>query len=265
VSRAARRLRIDLAYDGTDFSGWQVQPGERTVQGVLEAALTRINGDREVRVRAAGRTDAGAHARGQVVDARLGSPLADGDIAHALGRMLPADVRALAVTTVDEDFHARYHARSKTYAYRLDRTRTGDPFRARHALHWPHRLDRAALGAALAHLPGRRDWSGFTGAACNVEERVRTLTVAEYAEPEPAAGVFTFTADGFLNYMVRNLVGTLLEIGAGRRAADEIPTILESGDRDLAGPTAPARGLCLEHVSYDIPPQREASGRGRRA
>jgi tRNA pseudouridine38-40 synthase len=250
VSENRRRLRIDLAYDGTDFAGWQLQPGQRSVQGVLEHALGRLDGDRPVRARAAGRTDAGVHARGQVVDALVVTREADADLLHALRRMLPRDLRPTALATVDLEFHARYHALSKTYRYSLDLAPHADPFRARYALHRPGPLDLDAVERALRLLPGRRDWSGFAGAASTVEDHVRHLTRASLERPERDVATLTFTANGFLNYMVRNLVGTLLEIATGRRPPEDVVQILESRDRTLAGPTAPARGLCLERVVY---------------
>jgi tRNA pseudouridine38-40 synthase len=245
-----RRLRLLLAYDGTDFAGWQYQPGLRTVQGVLAAALTRLNGDRPVAVRGAGRTDAGVHALGQIADCPFQGDLDDAGIAHALTRMLPDDLRALAVATASPGFHARHHATAKVYVYRVDRSAHGDPFLRRYAAWRPGQLDRELVERALALLPGRRDWSGFTAASCTIEDRVRTLTEARYDE-EAELGRFTFAADGFLTHMVRNLVGTLLEIGRGRFAPDQIERVLVSGDRSLAGPTAPAAGLFLERVVYD--------------
>ena len=245
-----RRLRLLLAYDGTDFAGWQVQPGLRTVQGVLASALTRLNGDRAVTVRGAGRTDAGVHALGQVTDCSFDGEMDDGEVAHALSRMLPDDLRSLRVTTAPDAFHARHHAKEKVYVYRVDRSAHGDPFLRRYAAWRPCPLDGAAVSRALALLPGRRDWSGFTAASCEVEDRVRTLTVSRYEE-EAELGRFTFAADGFLTHMVRNLVGTLLEIGRGRFDPRQVERVLESGDRSLAGPTAPAAGLFLERVVYD--------------
>jgi tRNA pseudouridine38-40 synthase len=247
-----RRLRLDVAYDGTAFRGWEIQPGLRTVQGVLEATLGVLAGDRAVRLRAAGRTDAGVHARGQVADLEIASRLEDLALARALGRMLPADLRVMRVRTVHDDFHARRDAVAKTYCYRLDRSPAGDPLRARYALHVPGSLDREALDQALARLPGRRDWSGFAGAACATRDRVRRLTTANYAEPTPGEGVFTFVADGFLNRMARNLVGTLLHVARGRLHPRHVDEVLASGDRTLAGPTAPAHGLCLEAVHYAV-------------
>ena len=250
MSAAERRLRIDLAYDGTEFAGWQFQTNQRTVQGVLERALAELQGGGSVRVRGAGRTDAGVHARGQVADCELRSRLDDAELEHSLRRLLPADVRPLGLRTVPQDFHSQKCARAKTYRYRLDLTLHGDPFRARFALHHPQPLDLARVEDGLERLRGRHDWSGFTGTACTVEDRVRTITRAVFEAVGEHEAVFTFTADGYLRYMVRNLVGTLLLIGRGRMPPDQIDRILETGSRDLAGPTAPAKALCLEHVAY---------------
>jgi tRNA pseudouridine38-40 synthase len=187
---------------------------------------------------------------GQVCDALIASRLQDRELLHALASLLPGDVRPRAVRTVAPDFHSQHDALSKTYRYRLDRTPTGDPFLARYALHHPAALDRAALDDALARLAGRHDWSSFTGAACTVSDRVRTLLEASYAEPTQDSGVFTFTADGFLTHMVRNLVGTLLDVGRGRIPSPRMEEILAARDRRLAGATAPAHGLVLERVRY---------------
>lgn len=246
-----RRIRIDLAYDGTDFAGWQIQPEARTVQGVVTSTLALLEGnDARITVRGAGRTDAGVHARAQVCDAWIATRLSDRALLHAFASMLPADVRPVALSTVEPDFHSQHDALSKTYRYWLDRSAMGDPFSARYALHHPAQLDHDALAAALALLPGRRDWSAFTGAACTVDDRVRTLGEASYEEPRRGVGVFTFTADGFLTHMVRNLVGTLLDVARGRIVPARIAEILLAQDRRLAGATAPAHGLVLERVRY---------------
>jgi tRNA pseudouridine38-40 synthase len=246
-----RRVRIDLAYDGTDYRGWQVQPGAPTVQGVLEAALARLCGGAPVRTRGAGRTDAGVHARAQVADASVDTRLDDAAIAKGLAALLPEDVRPLGVATVPETFHARLSATAKTYRYTLDRSPWGDPFLARWALHHPYPMDLDAVRAALERLPGTRDWTGFAAASCEIEDRVRTLTEARVEAQGPSLA-FVFRADGFLTYMVRNLVGTMLEVARGATPPEAIDRILASGDRSLAGPTAPPKGLCLESVEYPV-------------
>jgi len=246
----ARRVRIDLAYDGTAYEGWQVQPGRPTVQGVVEACLARLHGGTPVRVRGAGRTDSGVHARGQVADALVDEALADAELTHALRALLPEDIRALRVATVPETFHARHDARSKTYAYYIDRSFPGDPFLARFVHHERRSLDLVAIDAALALIPGKRDFTGFASSKCTVQDRVRTLSVARRERVRSDVDVLVFTADGFLTHMVRNLVGTVLDVGAGRFTPERVAEVLATCDRRLAGPTAPARGLTLERVSY---------------
>jgi tRNA pseudouridine38-40 synthase len=220
------------------------------VQGLLEETLTRLQGGVPVRVRGAGRTDAGVHARQQVADVRLAVALDEAELEHALRSMLPRNLRPLSLRVVEDSFVARRDACSKTYRYRLDRSRAGNPFLARYALHRAGELDLAAMRESLRQLPGRRDWSGFAGSACEVRDRVRKLTEAVYEEHPGEEGWFSFTADGFLTRMVRNLVGTLLEVGTGRFPPRRIRQILEEGDRTLAGPTAAARGLVLWKIVY---------------
>lgn len=246
-----RRVRIVLAYEGTAYRGWQIQPGEPTVQGALEQALSRLCGGAPVRTRGAGRTDAGVHAHGQVADAAVATRLDDGALAKGLAALLPEDVRPRSVATVPDRFHARLDALAKTYRYTLDRSPWGDPFLARFAVHHPYPMDLGAARDALARLPGTRDWTGFAAAACEVEDRVRTLTDARLEEGEGTLD-FVFRADGFLTHMVRNLVGTILEVARGAAEPSTIDRILASGDRALAGPTAPAKGLCLESVEYPL-------------
>lgn len=250
MSETPRRIRLELAYDGTDFAGWQIQPGQRTVQGVLQATLARLQGGRQVTLRGAGRTDSGAHARRQVADCEIGTRLDDADLRYRLRRMLPKDLRVLDVRSVASGFHSRRDALGKTYRYQLDLTGHGDPFRRRFALHHPWPTDRDALEAGLSLLPGHRDWSGFAAAACRVDGRVRHLTEASFRQVSEEQAWFAFTADGFLTHMVRNLVGLLLEIGRGRSVPARIGEVLDSRDRRRGGPTAPARGLHLWEVRY---------------
>lgn len=246
----ARHLRVDLAYDGTDFAGWQRQAGPPTLQETVEGVLGRINGDRPVVVRAAGRTDAGTHARQQVIDFWLESPDSEAEILHAMQRMLPETVRPYRILRVADQFHPRHAAIRKEYRYVIDRSESGDPFRARYSWHYAGPLEEASMQRAITQLVGRHDWSGFTAAHCEVEDRVRTLERVELLA-EAQVWTFRFVGEGFLTFMVRNLVGTLVEIGRGRFACSRIQEILESRDRSLAGPTAPARGLTLHQIEFD--------------
>jgi tRNA pseudouridine38-40 synthase len=256
---SSRRIRLDLAYDGTEFAGWQWQPRGRTVQAVVEEVLRRLAGGREARLRAASRTDAGVHARQQVADARVESRLDDRQLERAFSRLLPADVRPLRVRTVDDGFHAGRAVRHKTYRYRLDLSPYGDPLAGRYAWHVGPRLDRSLLRAALAELVGRRDFTGFADSRCRVIDRVRHLERADLDERGETA-FLSFRADGFLTYMVRNMVGTAVAIARGRLASGAIGTILATGDRRLAAAAAPARGLHLWSVVYEG--ESEADGRG---
>jgi tRNA pseudouridine38-40 synthase len=210
-------------------------------------------------VRAAGRTDSGVHARHQVADACLTTHLDDRLLAVALARLLPEDVRPLGVRTVPADFHAQRSARRKTYRYRLDTTPYGNPHLARYALRCPRKFDLGRIEQALQLLPGRRDWSGFTDSRCRIRDRVRTMDRASWDAGGGGCGWLTFRADGFLTYMVRNLVGTLIDVGRGRMEVDDVRAILESGDRRRAAATAAARGLWLWQVEYD---HDEAIGEG---
>jgi len=251
VSATARRVRIVLAYDGAAYAGWQIQPDRPTVQATLESALTRIQGGRPAHARGAGRTDAGVHAIGQVADVEIATPFDDGRLLHALRAMLPDDVRPVDLATVADSFNARRDARSKSYVYLLDRSPAGHPCLRGYALRVRRALDLAAVRDALERIPGRRDWSGFTAAACEIEDRVRTITEAVWIERDDGRAALRFSGDGFLTHMVRNLVGTVLAVGSGRFAPGRIDEILARGDRGLAGPTAPPHGLTLRRVVYD--------------
>lgn len=243
---------MDLAYDGTDFVGWQAQARGRTVQGTVEAALSELLAGAAVRVRGASRTDAGVHAAAQVADVDVCTRLSDPRIAMGLAHLFPPDLRPLAVTTVDPEFDAQRDASAKTYVYRLDRSRHGDPLRRRWFHHEPRALDAAAIDAALARIRGRHDFSSFAASACRVRSRERTMLEARFEVRDPTESWFVFRADGFLTHMVRNLVGTVVAVARGRIAPEEISTILAAKDRRRAGPTAPARGLCLMQVDYPM-------------
>lgn len=260
-----RSLKIVLAYDGTDLVGWQRQPAGISVQALVEQALTAVEG-RAVAVVGAGRTDAGVHALGQVASCRLEHPIPAAELARALNARLPEDVRVLRVEEAPDLFHARYGACAKTYRYLVLNDSLVSPFERRYVWHVPRPLDVEAMVQAAGSLEGRHDFAALQGAGSAATTTVRTI---EYARVRPlammeVAGGLTLSArppggrlvafdvrgDGFLRHMVRNAVGTLVDIGLGRRPASSMGELLASGDRTKAGPTAPASGLFLVRVDY---------------
>ena len=246
-----RRLRLTLEYDGTDFQGWQVQPDVRSVQAVVEAAIAEVTRE-QCRIRAAGRTDAGVHARGQVAHFDSGTRLSSVDLCRALNAVLPADVAVRAVHEVSDDFDARRDAIRKRYVYRILHCATPSPLLSRYSWHIRGPLDMAAMQRAAEELEGTHEFAAFRGAPGGPpadEGTQRTLDRLELARDGDQIRI-TAEARGFLRYMVRNLVGTLVEVGQGRLAVTRIPELLESRDRSQVSPTAPSHGLCLEGVTY---------------
>jgi len=241
--------RLLVEYDGTDFEGWQLQPGVRTVQGALEDAFARLVGRRVV-VYGAGRTDAGVHAVGQVAHVHAETRHAPDVLLRALNALLPRDVAVRTLAPAPEDFDARRDARSKLYVYRIWTGATRSPLHERwsHALAAP--LDLPALRAGAAPLLGTHDFSSFRAAGSRGRTSVRTLTRIEAGGGLGGELSLAFEGSGFLRHMVRNLVGTLLEVARGRRPPDWISEVLAARDRRVAGPTAPARGLTLMRVDY---------------
>lgn len=251
-----RRIKMLVAYDGTDFHGFQLQPGLRTVQGVLEQALSRLAGH-SVRVTPAGRTDAGVHAGGQVVHWDLYGSIPVERLVPALQGLLPQDLVVYRAEEAAPDFHARYDAVAKTYRYSILTSPHGWPFIARYVLHHPYPLDVQAIKWAGRLLQGRRDFASFQASGAATRTTVRHLTRVDVEEQVMAWGRMlhiTFEADGFLYHMVRNMVGTLLEIGRGQRGLGWLEEVLAARDRRAAGPTAPPQGLSLVEVKYDRPP-----------
>jgi len=240
--------RMTLAYDGTDYLGWQVQPQGVTIQSRLQEALANIAGE-TVSVVGAGRTDAGVHAQGQVAHCDLPTPVPPSGLLKGLNSMLPQDIRVLKVENAPADFHARYSARSKTYRYYLDRAPVASPFRCRFTLHHPYPLDVDAMGRAAERFQGRHDFESFRASSCEAKTSERECTVSRFVE-EGSEWVYEVAANGFLHHMVRNIMGTLLEVGRGKLAPDDIARLLEARDRTQAGPTAAARGLHLIRVDY---------------
>jgi tRNA pseudouridine38-40 synthase len=241
-----RNYKVVLSYDGTDFRGWQRQPGERTVQGVCEEAVFKITG-KKVTVHGAGRTDAGVHALAQVANFRAATRLDDPDLVRALNAVLPWDLRIAALEQAAPEFHARKSALAKTYRYRIVRSPLISPFDFRYALHWPYPLDLAAMRRAAPLFLRTADFTAFSS---NRERGpVRTVRRSELRRRGDEV-LFTIEAEGFLRYMVRTIVGTLLEIGRGRCRPERVEEIFAGRDRTQAGPTAPAKGLCLVRVDY---------------
>ena len=253
-----RTIKLTLAYDGTDFVGWQRQARGRSIQGELERALAEIEG-RPLAVAGAGRTDAGVHALGQVASVQIAHAIETPALVRALNAGLPPDIRLLAAEAVGADFHARYAARRKTYRYWLTSGPVASPFTRRYAWHVRKPLDVDAMREAAALLAGRHDFAAFQAVGTEVASTVRTLHAVDvgfgpaFASP-PAAPAPALTidvvGDGFLRHMVRNIVGTLVEVGAGRVQASRISAIVASRARRCAGPTAPPRGLFLVAVDY---------------
>ncbi|HEY0099128.1 MAG TPA: tRNA pseudouridine(38-40) synthase TruA [Pyrinomonadaceae bacterium] len=248
--------RLTIQYDGTDFHGWQVQgAGERTVQGELVRALSLIEG-REVVVHGAGRTDAGVHAFGQVANVELRREISAERLCAAINGNIAPDARVIAAQAVDENFHARYSARGKTYRYRIFNARYASPFLARYTHTDARPLDVERMQACARLFPGEHDWTAFSAAQADVQTRVRTITQLEVRERWSDAGrgrlvEIRASADGFLRYMVRSIAGTLLEVGRGQMDAAQVTRAIESGERSLAGATAPAKGLTLLEVHYE--------------
>jgi len=269
-----RNLRLTVAYDGTDFSGWQVQPGRNTVQGALASAIGRLTGE-NVLPQGSGRTDAGVHALAQVASFETNSSIPEENWIGALNDILPASIRVLEVGEAEPEFHARKSARAKTYRYRILRAAICPPFLARYVWHYPYPLEEAAMVEAAGVVVGEHDFSSFaavdperverlaaeeTGGETNLQmgdartinvraTNVRTTFSSEWKREDDEL-IYTVRGSGFLHNMVRNLVGTFLLIGKGTVSLDGLRVILEARERTAAGPTAPAGGLYLVNVEY---------------
>jgi len=245
-------FRLLIQYDGTDFEGWQEQSGaHRTVQGCLRATLTTLaRGAGPVVLVGAGRTDAGVHAIGQVAHATLDTRLEPAALLRALNAQLPTDLAARGLALAPAAFHARRDALGKHYRYRLWVDPIRAPLRARFSHHVPGKLDVAAMRRAATSFTGKHDFRSLCAAGSRPTSTVRSLFRVAIEGGRGGDLSIEVEGDGFLRHMVRNLVGTLLEVGSGRRAADSIPRLLAQRDRGAAGPTAPARGLELVRVDY---------------
>jgi tRNA pseudouridine38-40 synthase len=248
-----RWLKLTLAYDGGAYAGWQVQPDKPTVQGTLESALRQITQE-AVRVTAAGRTDAGVHALGQVVGCRTATRLSNADLQRALNAVLPNDIAVLSIDDAAEGFHATRDAIGKRYRYQIHNGRTPSVFDRHYAWHYPQPLDAAAMHAAGQALVGRHDFSSFETAGSERPDSIRTiheLSVARGSDELADRVTIDVAGDGFLYNMVRTIVGTLVEVGTGARDLKWPAAVLAACDRREAGQTAPPHGLFLVNVSYE--------------
>jgi len=248
-------FKLLLQYDGTDFHGWQTQDGLRTVQGEMIRVLSLLD-DREVLVHGSGRTDAGVHAEGQVASVQLQREITAHKLRNAINGNLDRDVRVLFAERAPEEFHARYSAVSKTYVYRLVHGPVMSPFWTRFAHQDARSLNLQRMRECARAFIGEHDWTGFSAAQTDADSRVRTVTKLDLSAGWDGRGLchlieFKITANGFLRYMVRSIVGTLLAVGRDEIATDTVERAIREGDRNLAGPTAPACGLTLLRVRYD--------------
>jgi tRNA pseudouridine38-40 synthase len=248
-------VKLTIQYDGTDFHGWQMQGALRTVQGELTRALSLLEG-RDVVVHGSGRTDSGVHAEGQVASVHVQRDISPQKLRSAINGNLGADVRVMEAEIVSDDFHARYSALEKTYLYRVVNGPVRSPFWLRYADHETRQLDLERMRVCAALFLGRHDWTAFSAAQSDAENRIRTITRLEISERldtrsrGPLIQIET-SADGFLRYMVRSIAGTLLAVGRGEIDEKHVERAIVHGDRSLAATTAPACGLTLLSVRYE--------------
>ncbi|HTH52264.1 MAG TPA: tRNA pseudouridine(38-40) synthase TruA [Pyrinomonadaceae bacterium] len=249
-------FKLTIQYDGTDFHGWQVQENDRTIQGELERVIGMLV-DADVSVVGSGRTDAGVHADGQVANVKIpGDKFTPEKFKNAINGNLWRDIRVMKCERAPDEFHARFSAKKKTYLYRIMNAPVMSPFWRRYAAHESKPLDVGRMTEASRFFLGEHDWTAFSSAQSDGESRVRNITdigVASKWDDRAQGSMIEvqITGTGFLRYMVRSIVGTLIEVGHGTRDTDSIQTAIITGDRKLAGKTAAAQGLTLLRVEYD--------------
>jgi len=264
-----RNIKLTIAYEGTDFHGWQVQPGVPTIQGALNDAARKITQEK-VTVHGASRTDTGVHALGQVAHFKTQSALSAVELQRALNALLPPAIRIVAAEEAGPEFHARWLAQGKTYRYRIYRGRVLPPFEHGRALHYPWPLDEEAMAAAARRFEGEHDFTSFAASSGSEEDdrdrnTVRVVHSSEIVrEPGREEIAYVVRGQSFLRYMVRKIVGTLIEVGKGRIVPEDIPQLFEARDRSRSGPTMPPEGLYLVSLEYPDPTDSLASVASRR-
>jgi len=264
-----RNIKLIIAYNGADFHGWQFQPGVATIQGALGDAARKITQEKIV-IHGASRTDAGVHALGQVAHFKTQSALSAAEFQRALNALLPPSIRVVAAEEMGSEFHARWLAKAKTYHYRIYRGRVLPPFEYGRALHYPWPLDEDAMGLAAQEFEGEHDFTSFAASAGSEEDdRDREIIRVIYSSQivrEPAGEEIKYVVRGrsFLRYMVRKIVGTLIEVGKGKLAPGDIPKLFELRDRSRSGPTMPPEGLYLVSLEYPDPADSLAAVSSRR-
>jgi tRNA pseudouridine38-40 synthase len=265
-----RNIKFTIAYDGTDFSGWQAQPSQSTVQGALTDVLEKLT-QRRVMIYAAGRTDAGVHAAGQVVNFKIQSPLTTEEFQRSFNALLPPSIRVNAAEEVSPDFHSRWDALAKTYRYRIFRGHVVPPFLWKYVQHDPYELTFDAMAEAARYFMGEHDFTSLaasTGSEEDDRERttIRTIYRSEFLRVQNANShdpaeewVYEVRGKSFMRHMVRKMVGTLIDVGRGKLAAADLPELFALRDRSKSGATMPPHGLCLESVEYPDPANSLAS------
>ena len=251
-----QNIKLTIAYDGADFHGWQFQPGIPTIQGALHDALQQITQEK-LTVHGASRTDAGVHALGQVAHFKTRSTLPAEEIQRAMNALLPPSVRIMAAEEVGQDFHSRWMAQGKTYRYRIYRGPVLPPFDYRRALHYPWPLDESAMAEAARLFEGKHDFTSFAASSGSEEDDkdrdMQRLIHSSEIVREPNSDELAYLVRGrsFLRYMVRKMVGTLLDVGRGKLVPDDILRLYQLRDRAKSGPTVPPQGLCMVQVMHD--------------
>lgn len=251
-----RNIKLTIAFDGTNFCGWQKQTSVPTIQGEIEKVLEIITNTRRVALHGAGRTDAGVHALAMVANFHTLSAITLSQLRKALNTMLPPAIRILAAEEMEQEFHARFSVRSKTYLYNIETGTIQSPIHRLYSVHVPGSLSIDNMRDCLTLLIGSHDFASFETAGSRDKTlttgrgSVRTLHQATLNEAGPDSLQFTFTGDGFLRHMVRNIMGTVLEVGRGRKTPDDFQKIIQAKSRSAGGATAPAHGLFLQTIHY---------------